>query len=128
MVCNDTLVQTQLLFIMAETVSMLPLLSFKGLLGIDIVFFFCLFIDTCLFISPRGFTSRGGDVTVYVFNINQPSLPTPFYSVFVSISLSYGPFNYISFHKFSLQLSVWPLCPSSLISALLVLYESLLQP
>ena len=33
-----------------------------------------------------GSPSRGGDVAVYVFDINQPSLPTPFYSVPVSIS------------------------------------------
>ena len=32
-----------------------------------------------------GSSSRGGDVAVYVFDINQPSLPTPFYSVFVSV-------------------------------------------
>ena len=30
--------------------------------------------------------SRGRDVAVYVFDINQPSLPTPFYSVLVSVS------------------------------------------
>ena len=30
--------------------------------------------------------SRGGDFTVSVKDINQPSLPTPFYSVLVSIS------------------------------------------
>ena len=45
----------------------------------------------------------------------------------------YGPFNCISFHKFSRQLSAFSLCSSSLIFALLVLsaislYESLLQP
>ena len=34
---------------------------------------------------PVGSPSRGGDVTVYVFNTDQPSLPTPFYSVRVSI-------------------------------------------
>ena len=34
-----------------------------------------------------GSPSRGGYVTVYVFDINQPSLPTPFYSVLVSISI-----------------------------------------
>ena len=33
-----------------------------------------------------GSPSRGGDVAVYTFDINQPSLPTPFYSVLVSIS------------------------------------------
>ena len=36
---------------------------------------------------PAGSPSRGGDVAVYVFDINQPSLPTPFYSVLVSISV-----------------------------------------
>ena len=34
---------------------------------------------------PTG--SRGGDVAVYVFDVNQPSLPTPFHSVLVSISV-----------------------------------------
>ena len=32
--------------------------------------------------------SRGGDVAVYVFGINQPSLPTPFYSVLVSVFMA----------------------------------------
>ena len=36
---------------------------------------------------PSGSPSRGGDVPVYVYDINQPSLPTPFYSVLVSISV-----------------------------------------
>ena len=34
-----------------------------------------------------GSPSRSGDVAVYVFDINQPSLLTPFYSVLVSISV-----------------------------------------
>ena len=34
-----------------------------------------------------GSRSRDGDVVVYVFHINQPSLPTPFYSVLVSVSV-----------------------------------------
>ena len=34
-----------------------------------------------------GSPSHGGDVVVYVFDINQPSLPTPFYSVLVSMSV-----------------------------------------
>ena len=71
--------------------------------------------------SPAGSPSRGGDVAVYVFDRNQPSFSTPFYSVFVSTSLSYGPFSCISFLKFSRQLSAFPLCSSGLISALLVL-------
>ena len=36
---------------------------------------------------PMGSPSRGGDVEVYVFDMNQPSLPTPFYSVLVSVSV-----------------------------------------
>ena len=36
---------------------------------------------------PTGSPSRGGDVTVYVADINQPSLPTPFHSVLVSVSV-----------------------------------------
>ena len=34
-----------------------------------------------------GSPSHGGDVAVYVFDISQPSLPTPFYSVLVSVSV-----------------------------------------
>ena len=36
---------------------------------------------------PACSSSRGGDVTVYVLDINLPSLPTPFYSVLVSVSV-----------------------------------------
>ena len=36
---------------------------------------------------PTGSPSRGGNVTVYVCDINQPSLPTPFHSVLVSVSV-----------------------------------------
>ena len=46
---------------------------------------------------PAGSSSRGGDVTVYVCDIKQPSLPTPFYSALVSISVFLAPFNCISF-------------------------------
>ena len=63
-------------------------------------------------LDPVGSPSHGEDVTVYVKDINQPSLPTPFY---------YGLFNCISFHKFSRHLSVFSLCSSGLISALFVL-------
>ena len=34
-----------------------------------------------------GSPSRGGDATVHVLDINQPSLPTPFDSVLVSVSV-----------------------------------------
>ena len=36
---------------------------------------------------PAGSPSRGGDVAVYVFDINQPNWPTPVYSVLVSVSV-----------------------------------------
>ena len=36
---------------------------------------------------PAGSPSRDGDVAVYVLDINQPSWPTPFYSVLVSVSV-----------------------------------------
>ena len=34
---------------------------------------------------PTGSPSRGGDATGYAFDINQPSLPSPFYSVLASV-------------------------------------------
>ncbi len=71
-------------------------------------------------VVPAGSPSRGGDVKVCVFDINQPSLPTPI-TLFLRLFLSYGPFTCISFHKFSRQLSVFALCSPSLISAFLVL-------
>jgi len=36
---------------------------------------------------PTGSPSRGGDVAVYAFDVNQPSLPAPFYSALVSVSV-----------------------------------------
>ena len=73
---------------------------------------------------PVGSLSRGEDVTVYVTDINQPSLPTPFDSVLVSISV----FMALStvFHSINspnnspLSHSVPPVYIS--------LYDSLLQP
>ena len=38
-------------------------------------------------VVPAGSPSRGGYAEVHVFDINQPSLPTPFYSVLVSVSV-----------------------------------------
>ena len=54
---------------------------------------------------PTGSPSRGGDVVVSVFDINQPSLPTPFYSVLVSISVFRAlstVFRFINFPDYSL--------------------------
>ena len=68
-----------------------------------------------------GSPSRGGVATVYVCDINHPSLPTPFLFWSCVYFCLCGPFYCISFHKFSRQLSVLPLCFSGLFSALLVL-------
>ena len=50
--------------------------------------------------SPAGSPSRGGDVTVYVLDINQPSLPTLF-SFFSSLLVSVSVFTALStvFHS-----------------------------
>ena len=39
------------------------------------------------FVVPTGSPSRGGVVAAYVFNVSQPSLPTPFYSVLMTVCL-----------------------------------------
>ena len=63
----------------------------------------------CLPFVPASSPSRDGNVAVYVFDINQPSLPTLFFEkiLFLCLFLSYSPFNYISFHKFSQQFSAF---------------------
>ena len=38
-------------------------------------------------VRPHGLPFTCGDVPVYVFDINQPGLHTPFYSVLVSVSV-----------------------------------------
>ena len=51
-------------------------------------FFLVIFFLFFFFFSvPTGSPSRGGDVAGYVFDINQPSLSTPLYSVLASISV-----------------------------------------
>ena len=73
-------------------------------------------------VVPGGSSSRGGDVAVFVFDINQPSLPTLFHSVLESISVVMAlSAVFHSIDKFSRQLSAFSLCSSGLISALLVL-------
>ena len=62
---------------------------------------------------------------VYVFDINQPSLPTPFYSALASVSVFRALSTVFHSIKFPRQLSVFSLCSSGLISALLVLSVSL---
>ena len=76
---------------------------------------------------PGGSPSQGENVAVYVLGINRPRLPTLFFLSFLKKSCSSvyfcldGPFNFISFHKFSRQPSAFSLGSSGLISALLVL-------
>ena len=72
------------------------------------------------FVNPAGSPSCGGDVAVHVLDINQPSLPTPFFFCSCVYFCLYCPFNCISFHKFFRQLSAFSLCSFGLISALLV--------
>ena len=57
----------------------------------------------------------------FMSDINQPSLPTPFYSLLKSISVSVALSTVFSFHKFSRQLSVFSLCFCGLSSALFAL-------
>ena len=47
----------------------------------------CHWYSAALTHVPAGSPSHGGDVMVYVTDINQPSLPTPFYSVLVYVSV-----------------------------------------
>ena len=85
-----------------------------------------------LALVPAGSPSRGGDVAVFVFDINQPSLLTPFYSVLVSISV----FMSLStvFHSINspdnalFSHSVLPVSCLIGLFSYISLYESLLQP
>ena len=66
---------------------------------------------------------------MYVLDTNQPSLPTPFYSVLVSVSVFVALST--AFHSINLSDNfMLSDCSSRLISALLILslHESLLQP
>ena len=48
---------------------------------------FQIYAGLCCSPVSAGCPSRGGDVMVYVLYINKPSLPTPFYSVLMSVSV-----------------------------------------
>ena len=82
--------------------------------------FFSLFKMPC-FVGPSCSPSCGGDVAVYVLDINQPSLPTPFSCTCLCLFLSVWPFQLYFNHKFSQQLFAFSLCSLGLISTLLVL-------
>ena len=77
-------------------------------------------IEVLLALDPRGSLSCGGDVTVHVLGPNQPSLSTLLFCSCVCFC-HYSPFNCISFHKFSQQLSTFSLPSPGLNSASLVL-------
>ena len=101
------------------------------------LFLFDLFTDLSLLpvSDPTGSPSRGGDIMVYVFDINQPSLPTPFNSVLVSISVSLMVLSAV-FHSINspdnspLSHSVHPVLflPYWSFKVHISFYESLLQP
>ena len=76
--------------------------------------------QTSLVIIPSGSPSRGGNVTVYVWHKPAEFAHSCLSRSRVCFSL-YGPFNCISSHEFSQQLSVFSLCSSGLISVLVVL-------
>ena len=82
---------------------------------------------------PAGSPPRGGDVTVYVKDKNQSSLPTPFCSVLASTSV-FMALSTVFLSISSPDNSVFSLCSSGLISALLVpstiylLWKSLSAP
>ena len=71
-------------------------------------------VPTC---SP----SRGGRVAVCFFDIKPTELAHSFLFCSCVCFCLYGPFDCISFHKFSQQLPAFSLCSFGLISALLVL-------
>ena len=80
-----------------------------------------------------GSPSRGGDVAVYVFDINQLSMPTPHYSVLVSVAVRmtlstvFHSINSPDNSPFSQSVLLGIIClidPLDYVSP----YESLLQP
>ena len=73
-----------------------------------------------LFMVPVDPPSCVGDAAVYVFDINQSSLPAPFYSVLVFVSVFMALSNVFLPHKIFRQLSDFSLWFSVLMSALLV--------
>ena len=104
---------------------------------------------------PSGSPSRGGSFAVYAFDINQPSMSTPFYSVLVSISVfvalstvfhskkspdnsslshSVLPVLFLSYWSFTLYLFFWKfpfysvLVTTSVFMALSTVFHSVHSP
>ena len=114
---------------------------FSTCISIDMVV--CGWSEKCLWSSKHmGFTGTGsprahlhvvGMLRLNVFDINQPSLPTPFYSVLECVSVFMDLSSVFHSIIFFRQLSAFSLCSSGSIPALSVLlttylYESLPQP
>ena len=76
--------------------------------------------DWALDISPNGLTFTWWGCCGLCFWHKPTELAFSFFILFLCLCL-YDPFNCISFHKFSRQLSAFSLCSSGLIFALLVL-------
>ena len=78
--------------------------------------FFCVFVSSLSLSlwSPwvHLLIVDSGDITVYVPDKNQPSVPPPFLFCSCVCFCLYSPFNCISFSKFSRQLSAFLLCSS----------------
>ena len=83
-------------------------------------FQYCLIFNVVFHFVPTNSFSHGGDVAVYVFWDKPTELAHSFLFCCVCFCL-FGPFNCISFHEFSWQLSAFSLSSSGLFSALLVL-------
>ena len=71
--------------------------------------------------SHRGLTFTWCGYYGLCFEHKPTELAHSFFILFLCLFLSYGPFNCISFHKPSRQLSIFSLCSSGLLSASLVL-------
>ena len=80
----------------------------------------CPVLLVALHSSSRGFTilQVAGMLRFSSDDMNQLSLPTAFILFVVTHFRLYGPFNYISFHKFFKPFSALSLCSSSLIGGL----------
>ena len=128
-----------------------PLVQIQGVLLVGVFFtvpiscpppppparlpFVCLSVYMCTrALVPVGSPSRGGDVTVHVKDTNQPSLPTPFYSVLVSISVFmalstvFHSINYLDNSPFCHPVLPVLFLPYWTFQMYISLYESLLQP
>ena len=79
------------------------------------------FYRICTIDSPRGLTFTWWGCCDLRFYHKPTKLAHSFLFCSCDCFCFYGPFNCISFHKFSRQVSAFSLCSSGLISALLVL-------